>query len=69
MAALLGDTLAKADAHFVREQTGYAIGGVPPIAHTQPGTVLIDYDLMRFDCVFPAVARRMRCSPLIQRPC
>ena len=67
VAALLGDTLAKADAHFVREQTGYAIGGVPPIAHTHPGTVLIDYDLMRFDCVFPAVARRMRCSPLIQR--
>ena len=54
VAALLGDTLAKADANFVREQTGFAIGGVPPIAHANPGAVLMDEDLLRFDRVFPA---------------
>ncbi len=54
VAALLGDTLAKADANFVREQTGFAIGGVPPIAHANPGVVLMDEDLMCFDRVFPA---------------
>lgn len=53
VAALLGDTLAKADAPFVREQTGYSIGGVLPVAHVHPGTVLTVYDLIRFDRVFP----------------
>ncbi len=31
--ALVGGTLGKADADFVREHTGYAIGGVPPLGH------------------------------------
>lgn len=54
IAARLGKTLAKADANFVREQTGFAIGGVPPIARTNPGAVLMDEDLLRFEQVFPA---------------
>ena len=54
VAALLGDTRAKADAKFVREHTGFAIGGVPPVAHAVPGEILMDEDLLRFDCVFPA---------------
>ena len=52
--AILGDKLAKADAAFVREQTGFAIGGVPPIAHTNPGAILLDVDLLKFAQVFPA---------------
>ena len=52
--AILGDKLAKADAAFVREQTGFAIGGVPPIAHSNPGAILLDEDLLKFDQVFPA---------------
>ncbi|MEO7253227.1 MAG: YbaK/EbsC family protein [Casimicrobium sp.] len=54
VAAILGDTLAKADAAFVREQTGFAIGGVPPVAHANPGAILLDVDLLRYDQVFPA---------------
>ena len=54
VAALLGGPLAKADANFVREQTGFAIGGVPPVAHTTQGAVLMDEDLLRFERVFPA---------------
>ena len=54
VAAILGDNLAKADAAFVREQTGFAIGGVPPIAHANPGSILLDADLLKFDEVFPA---------------
>ncbi len=54
VAAILGDKLAKADAAFVREQTGFAIGGVPPIAHANPGAILLDVDLLKFDQVFPA---------------
>ncbi len=52
--AILGDNLAKADAAFVREQTGFAIGGVPPLAHANPGAILLDADLLNFGQVFPA---------------
>ena len=52
--AILGDKLAKADAAFVREQTGFAIGGVPPIAHANRGAILLDADLLKFKQVFPA---------------
>ena len=31
--ALLGEPVGKADADFVREKTGFAIGGVPPVGH------------------------------------
>jgi prolyl-tRNA editing enzyme YbaK/EbsC (Cys-tRNA(Pro) deacylase) len=33
LAALVGEPVGKADADFVRDQTGFAIGGVPPVGH------------------------------------
>ena len=36
LAALLGESIAKADAAFVRERTGFAIGGVAPVGHRSP---------------------------------
>ena len=33
---LVGEPLGKADAEFVRERTGFAIGGVPPVGHAEP---------------------------------
>jgi prolyl-tRNA editing enzyme YbaK/EbsC (Cys-tRNA(Pro) deacylase) len=44
--------IAKADE--VRAATSYAIGGVPPVAHTQPLETLIDRTLLRFDTVWAA---------------
>lgn len=44
--AVIGEPIARADAAFVREHTGYAIGGVSPVGHAKPGLVLIDADLM-----------------------
>lgn len=35
-ATALSEPLARADAAFVRERTGFAIGGVAPIAHRSP---------------------------------
>lgn len=58
--ALLGEKLGKADADFVRASTGYAIGGVPPLALAGPVTVLIDEDLMRYDEIW-AAAGTPRC--------
>ena len=44
-----GEPIVKADADFVREKTGFAIGGVPPVAHaTEMGVVLIDEDLLQY---------------------
>jgi prolyl-tRNA editing enzyme YbaK/EbsC (Cys-tRNA(Pro) deacylase) len=54
VAELIGEALAKADADFVREQTGFAIGGVPPIGHRQPILTLIDEDLLAFDEIWAA---------------
>ncbi len=31
--AIVGEPVGKADAAFVREHTGFAIGGVPPVGH------------------------------------
>lgn len=53
-AALAGEALGRADARFVREQTGYVIGGVAPFGHEQPVTLLLDADLQRFDAVWAA---------------
>lgn len=52
--ALLGDRLLRADAGYVRERTGFAIGGVAPIAHATPPHVFLDDDLFAFDRVYAA---------------
>ena len=50
----LGEKIGKADADFVREQTGFAIGGVPPVGHKTPLTPLIDADLLQHDQLWAA---------------
>lgn len=52
--AQLGEKLEKPDADFVREQTGFVIGGVPPLAHAQPLTTLIDEDLWQYAEIWAA---------------
>jgi prolyl-tRNA editing enzyme YbaK/EbsC (Cys-tRNA(Pro) deacylase) len=54
VAALVGQPVARANADQVRELTGFAVGGVPPIGHTQPLTTLIDRDLLAYDEVWAA---------------
>jgi prolyl-tRNA editing enzyme YbaK/EbsC (Cys-tRNA(Pro) deacylase) len=49
-----GQRLAKATADDVRDATGFAIGGVPPIAHAKVGITLIDRSLLRFESVWAA---------------
>lgn len=52
--AALQTRIGKADAAFVREQTGYAIGGVPPLAHRTAPLTLLDKSLLEFDKVWAA---------------
>lgn len=54
VAALIGQPVGKADAGFVREQTGFVIGGVAPVAHTTAPITLMDRDLLQFASVWPA---------------
>lgn len=52
--ALIEEPLGKADADFVREQTGFAIGGIPPVGHTNPLQTFIDKDLLQYDEIWAA---------------
>ncbi|WP_296509356.1 YbaK/EbsC family protein [Rhodoferax sp.] len=53
VAALVGP-LGRANAGFVKERTGFSIGGVSPVAHAMPGVTLIDRELFRFEQVWAA---------------
>lgn len=53
VAALVGP-LGKADARFVKERIGYAIGGVCPIGHVGKTVMLIDQDLLELNSVWAA---------------
>lgn len=54
LAHLLGEKPARADADFVRQATGYAIGGVAPLGHAQSVRILLDADLQRFERIWAA---------------
>lgn len=60
IAALLGETLSRPNGRTVRELTGYAIGGIPPIGHASEITTVIDEKLLTFDSVW-AAAGTPRC--------
>ena len=49
-----GEKIERADADFVREMTGYAIGGVPPIAHVKQIETYLDEDLLQYDVIWAA---------------
>jgi prolyl-tRNA editing enzyme YbaK/EbsC (Cys-tRNA(Pro) deacylase) len=52
--ALIGEPISKANAEFVRENTGFAIGGVSPIGHAVAPVTLVDEDLLAFDAIWAA---------------
>ncbi|GAA6141383.1 YbaK/EbsC family protein [Hydrogenophaga sp. 5NK40-0174] len=49
-----GGKLGRANAEFVKEMTGFSIGGVSPVAHASPPVTLIDRELLRFEEVWAA---------------
>lgn len=50
----IGEGLVRADAKFVRDVTGYAIGGIPPLGHSQPIATYMDETLLEFVTVWAA---------------
>ena len=49
-----GESIGRADADFVRAITGYAIGGVPPIGHSEKMETYIDEDFLAFQTIWAA---------------
>jgi len=54
IAELIGETIGKADADFVRSRTGFVIGGVPPVGHIECLETFIDQDLLRYREIWAA---------------
>jgi len=69
VAEVIGEALRRPDANDVREVTGFAIGGIPPLGHRSPlntfmDAALLDYDLVWAaagtpDAVFPVAPERL----------
>ena len=54
IAALISEPISQADPDFVRQKTGFAIGGVPPVGHIQEIRILIDEDLLQYPEIYAA---------------
>ena len=54
VANLLGEPVQKASPDFVRENTGFAIGGVPPVAHHRPPVTFVDAHLLSLSTIWAA---------------
>lgn len=54
VAAVVGRPVATVDAKTVKRITGFAAGGVPPIAHANPLRILVDRDLLAHPLVWAA---------------
>jgi prolyl-tRNA editing enzyme YbaK/EbsC (Cys-tRNA(Pro) deacylase) len=51
---LLGGKLVRPDASYVRDVTGFAIGGIPPIGHKTSLKTYLDEDLLQYETVWGA---------------
>jgi prolyl-tRNA editing enzyme YbaK/EbsC (Cys-tRNA(Pro) deacylase) len=49
-----GEPISRADADFVRNVTGFAIGGVPPVGHIQKMETYIDEDFLQYQTIWAA---------------
>ena len=54
LADVIGEPVGRADPDFVRERTGFGIGGVPPLGHAEPIRTLIEERLLSFDPIWAA---------------
>jgi prolyl-tRNA editing enzyme YbaK/EbsC (Cys-tRNA(Pro) deacylase) len=54
----------KADAAFVRDRTGFAIGGVPPFGHVRAIETIVDEDLLAYATVWAAAGTPSSVFPI-----
>jgi prolyl-tRNA editing enzyme YbaK/EbsC (Cys-tRNA(Pro) deacylase) len=49
-----GEPIERSDADFVRQKTGFVIGGVPPVGHSEKLETFIDEDLLHLPEIWAA---------------
>lgn len=54
LVSVTAEPVGKADATFVRDSTGFVIGGVAPVGHTQPLRRLVERSLFAFEEIWAA---------------
>jgi prolyl-tRNA editing enzyme YbaK/EbsC (Cys-tRNA(Pro) deacylase) len=64
MISIVGERLERATPAFVREMTGFAIGGVPPVGHDVPLSTWIDKDLLGYEQVWAAAGTPYAVFPI-----
>ena len=61
---VLGVAIKRADANFVRDATGFAVGGVSPVGFTSPPLLLFDQDLLPLGTVWAAAGSPSHVFPI-----
>lgn len=51
---LLGEPIVKANADYIRKETGFVIGGIPPVGHPRSIKTFIDEDLLNYETIWAA---------------
>ena len=51
---LVGEKIERASPDFVKEMTGFEVGGVPPLGHASPCVVYLDEDLKAYPTLWAA---------------
>jgi prolyl-tRNA editing enzyme YbaK/EbsC (Cys-tRNA(Pro) deacylase) len=54
LAEYVSEPVKMPDADFVRQKTGFVIGGVPPVGHANPIETFIDEDLLKYEEIWAA---------------
>jgi prolyl-tRNA editing enzyme YbaK/EbsC (Cys-tRNA(Pro) deacylase) len=54
LAGRIGENIKKADPEFVLQHTGFVIGGVPPVGHSERIETFIDQDLLQYKEIWAA---------------
>ena len=62
--ALLGEPVTMGPPKFVRETTGFAIGGIPPIGHARKLDTIVDAHLLTLDGLWAAAGHPNSLFPL-----
>jgi prolyl-tRNA editing enzyme YbaK/EbsC (Cys-tRNA(Pro) deacylase) len=64
LATAVGEAIERPDATYVREVTGYAIGGIPPVGHPSPVRTFMDEDLLQYETVWAAAGHPHTVFPI-----
>lgn len=54
LSELVGEPIEKADADFVRQRTGFVVGGVAPLGHRESVAAFIDETLLQYETLWAA---------------